>query len=68
MSDHAASWVAAARSGIQRRKQLGLPEPTHDYGIERDSGQKYLGIMLSLQSEFAKREAGGVFATTAPRQ
>lgn len=60
--------VAAARRGIRRRKERGIPEPTHDYGIEEDSQQKYLDLMLAMQKELAEREASGNPVITAYRR
>jgi hypothetical protein len=55
MSQRAPNLVAAARHGIQRRKELGFPESTHNYGIEEGSQRKYLNLMHELQREITRR-------------
>lgn len=70
MVTSAPGMVAAARRGIQRRKEHGLPEPTRDYGIEEDTRRKYLELTLEMQREVARREAEGdpvITAYTGPR-
>ncbi len=57
--------VAAARRGIQRRRERGLPEPILDYGIDGDTQRKYLNLMLKLQREVVRREAEGDPVITA---
>src|SRR6185312_14622728 len=59
MSEQVPGLMAAARRGIERRRKLGLPEPTHNYGIEEDSQRKYLNLMHEMQREIARREAVG---------